>query len=175
MRAPLFILWSRSGAGSAAALALAVFTAGFAFIPTPAAAQTLSREEARKQAGEISVRSKAEQAECRKQSGAERQKCINLAQSRERRERAELEARARPQAAAGTIHGNIRDGRASIAPGQYGHVASDGSTVIGNRQALPAGSAGAVRSAEQLNKGTLPSNRPVDVKEASRAVQGARP
>jgi hypothetical protein len=152
-----------------AMLALAVLSG----VPASAGAQSLSREEALKEVREISARSKADQALCNKQPGAERRQCISLAKSRERSERAEVEARARPAAA--SVQGNIRDGRATVAPGQYGHVARDGSAVVGNRQALPAGSAAAVRSADELNKGKLPSNQPVDVKQAARAVQGTRP
>jgi hypothetical protein len=156
----------RAGLPAAGILLLATLV-----LPVPAAAQGTSPQEAQKQRQEIAARLKADQAQCRKLPGQERQPCLDQARAREHGARAELDARTRP-----AVSGNVASGRGAVGAGQYGHVAPDGSMVVGGRDDLPASSSkAALRSADDLKKQKMPSNQPVDVTKAARAVQGTRP
>jgi len=139
-------------------------------LPVFAAAQGASPQETPMQRQEIAARLKADQAQCRKLPGQERQPCLDQARAREHSARAELDARARP-----AVSGNAASGRGAVGAGQYGHVAPDGSMVVGGRNDLPASSKAALRSADDLKKQKMPSNQPVDVTKAARAVKEAKP
>lgn len=131
----------------------------------------------------IASQARADQAACRKEPAAAQAACLRTAKEKEQQARAQLKARnatataapagrATEEAAAGR---NI-SGRGSVGAGQYGHVAPNGSVMVGGRKDMPQASGQAMRQADDLRASKLPSNQPVDVTRAAREVQGqARP
>ncbi|MDB5804284.1 MAG: hypothetical protein JWN73_1606 [Betaproteobacteria bacterium] len=115
----------------------------------------------------IAAQSRTEQAQCAQ--GATRPQCLKDAKARERDARSALETRQRPAA------GAPRAGETAVRAGEYGHVARDGRITTGKAGDMPASSAAAARSAEQLRKQKLPSNEPVDVVKAARDAKGGKP
>lgn len=133
-----------------------------------AQAEALSSTDALAEKQRIAAQAKTEQAQCA-QNAATRQQCVKDAKTRERDARAALEARQRPAAA------TPRAGETVIRAGEYGHVARDGRVTTGKAGNMPASSAAATRSAEELRKRKMPSNQPVDVTKAAREARGEKP
>ena len=137
-----------------------------------AQAETLSPADYQAEKKRLATQDREAQAQCRAQDSAARQPCLTQAKTRDREARAALEARQRPATAATPAQ---RGGETTIRAGQYGHVTREGRATVGKAGDMPAASAAATRSAEELRKSKLPSNQPVDVVKAAREAKAAKP
>jgi hypothetical protein len=130
-------------------------------------AEALSSTDYAAEKQRIAGQARTDQAQCA-QNAATRQQCLKDAKTRERDTRAALEARQRPAVS------KPRAGETVIRAGEYGHVARDGRVTTGKAGDMPASSAAATRSAEELRKRKMPSNQPVDVVKAAREAKGEK-